>query len=101
MLDGASPQSGLNLPCLAGKSPLMLKCVNCHGTLTDTEVVCVQCSTPAAPDRTLVTWQDRFRTGVKIGMIFSGVLTIASLFTDYTPSFTKCLVATVILFLVK
>jgi hypothetical protein len=79
----------------------MNKCVNCHGTLTATETTCIQCGMVPVPVDPPVTWQQRFRGGVKVGFIFSAILTVASLFTDYTPSFTKCAVATVILFLVK
>jgi hypothetical protein len=79
----------------------MNKCVNCHGTLTDVETVCVQCGMVPVPVDPPLTWKDRFRTGVKIGFIFAAILTVASLFTDYVPSFTKCAVATVILFFVK
>jgi hypothetical protein len=79
----------------------MNKCVNCHGTLTETEAVCIQCGTAPVPIDPPVTWKERFRSGVKIGFIFAAILTVASLFTDYTPSFTKCAVATVILFFVK
>jgi hypothetical protein len=81
--------------------PAMNKCVNCHGTLTATEATCIQCGTVVPPIDPPVTLQERFRTGVRIGFILSALLTVASLFTDYTPSFTKCAVATVILFLVK
>jgi len=79
----------------------MLKCVNCHGTLAVGEAVCIQCGTAPEPINPPPTWKDRFRTGVKIGFIFAAVLTVASLFTDWVPSFTKCAVATVILFFVK
>jgi hypothetical protein len=51
--------------------------------------------------KTKLTLQDRFRIGVKIAFFCSGGLTIASLFTSFTPSFVKCLVTTVVLMLVK
>jgi hypothetical protein len=48
-----------------------------------------------------VTIQERICTGLKFAVIFCGLLTVASLFVDFTPSFAKCSVATLILGLAK
>jgi hypothetical protein len=80
----------------------MMRCRNCNGSLQKEETKCYVCGTELAVDPSKVTARDRFRSGVKVGFYFSAVLTVASLFlSDYTPSFTKCLTATVILLLVK
>jgi len=44
---------------------------------------------------------EHFQTVIKALFVFSGVLTVASLFTDLVPSFGKCFAALVVLFLVK
>jgi hypothetical protein len=80
---------------------LVPKCVTCSGTLTKTEAKCFMCGTLVVPNRTSATLQERFFSIVKVGLIISCILTVASIFTDYVPSFTKCMVATLILGLVK
>jgi hypothetical protein len=65
------------------------------------ETRCFLCGSAVPPDRTKVTLRERFSSGVKVALIFSCLLTVASLFTDFTPSFTKCMVSTLVLGLVK
>ena len=79
----------------------MMKCVSCNGTLRNTEVSCFLCGTAVPKDKSAVTLRDRCRSFIKFMFIFCSILTVASLFTDYTPSFIKCFVATLILALVK
>lgn len=79
----------------------MTKCVTCHGTMHKDETKCFLCGTAVAPDVTKVTLKQRFSTVVKVALIVSSVMTVASLFTDFTPSFVKCMVTTVVLGLVK
>ncbi len=79
----------------------MTKCSSCHGTLRNGETSCFICGVAVPPERAKTSLMDRFRVAIKVAFIFSGLLTIASLFTDLTPSFVKCLLATVILMLVK
>lgn len=79
----------------------MQKCVSCSGTLRSDETTCFICGTAVAPKNQTVSFHDRFRTVVKFLFLFSTVLTIASLFFgEYTPSFVKCSVATLVLKLV-
>jgi hypothetical protein len=59
------------------------------------------CGTEVEQNKGKVTIQERLCSGLKFALIFSGLLTIGSIFTDYTPSFTKCIAATVILGLAK
>ena len=79
----------------------MIKCSSCNGTLLNDETTCFVCGTPVPQLKAKKPFVDRCRTLLKIAFIASGVLTLASLFTDYTPSFVKCLVTTVVLMLVK
>ena len=79
----------------------MMKCESCHGTIKNGEAACFICGTPVPAKRGVVTMKDRFRTAVKYAFFLSGILTVASLFTDYAPPFIKCFLATLILLLVK
>lgn len=65
------------------------------------EKTCFMCSSAVPPDPNKVTLQQRFHTVVKVGLIVSSVMTVASLFFDFTPSFIKCMVATMVLGLAK
>ena len=79
----------------------MSKCPSCNGTLRKEETECFMCGAPVPQAKTQLSLQDRFRIGVKYAFFASGALTVASLFTDFTPSFVKCFVTTLILMLVK
>jgi len=79
----------------------MEKCVSCNGTLAKGETRCFLCGAAVPPLRHKATLNDRFRTFLKISFILSAALTVASLFFDFTPSFMKCIVATLTLMLVK
>ncbi len=76
------------------------KCAMCHGTMRKQETKCFLCGAELPPDPNKKTLQERFATVVKGAMIFSAVLTVASLFTSFTPSFVKCSIITVVLGLV-
>ena len=92
-LDGASPGYSVAL--------IMTKCVSCNGSLCEGETVCFLCDTPVPPSKTKVTIPERFLTVIKITFILSAIMTVASLFFSFTPSFTKCIVATMVLGLAK
>lgn len=80
----------------------MNKCVNCNGSLRSNEVTCYVCGTAVPVVSKATAMKERFCSGVKFAFYGSAALTVASLFlSDYTPSFVKCLVATVILHFVK
>jgi hypothetical protein len=59
------------------------------------------CGTEVVEDPHKVTPQQRICSGLKIAVIMSSVLTTASIFFDFTPSFLKCGVVTLILTLAK
>jgi hypothetical protein len=80
----------------------MNKCVNCNGSLQKEETTCFVCGSAVPVETNKVALRERFRSAVKLAFYGSAVLTVASLFlSDYTPSFVKCLISTVILLLVK
>ena len=79
----------------------MQRCASCDGTLLKDETKCGMCGAEVPPLVKQVPLRDRFRNVVKGALYFSGALTVASLFCDFTPSFTKCMVATLTLLLVK
>lgn len=80
---------------------LVKKCLTCHATMTKEETKCFVCGTEVVSDRDRVSLRQRFSTIVTIATILSAVMTVASLFTDFTPSFVKCFSATFMLGLVK
>lgn len=65
------------------------------------ELTCFRCQSTIAPREEGVTYKDRLRTALTVAFILSGLMTVASLFTNYVPSFVKCLVVTVVLMLVR
>ncbi len=79
----------------------MQRCVSCSGTLRNDETSCFICGTPVPPAVKKTTLADRFRTFTKVAFLLSSALTVASLFFSFTPSFTKCVVATLVLSLVN
>jgi hypothetical protein len=80
---------------------LVPRCVTCDGTLSKTETSCLTCGTEVDKNPNRVTLQERVCSWLKVALILSSVMTVASIFTDFTPSFTKCSVATLILGLTK
>ena len=79
----------------------MGRCSRCNGRLSKKETVCFGCGEPVVEMSGETTMADRLRFTLKIMFFFSAGLTLASLFTDYVPSFWKCAASTVILHLVK
>ncbi len=80
--------------------PLLRRCRDCNSTLTNTETLCFTCG--AAVPRELGSMLGRrFTKLITYSFFGSAVLTVASLFFDFTPSFIKCLASTLVLLLVK
>jgi len=69
--------------------------------LHKTEEKCFMCGTLVVADTHKVPFHERIVSWLKAGFIFCCILTVVSLFADFTPSFTKCAVATLILALAK
>jgi hypothetical protein len=79
----------------------MQKCLQCHSTMKSDEQVCWACDAAVPPREKKTELRDRFKVVVNILFIVFAVLTVASLFTDYVPSFWKCFGGTLILYFVK
>jgi len=79
----------------------MNRCRECHSVMTKTETVCLGCGSHLE----VATGKDQltsgFRSVINVLFIVSAVLTVASLFFDATPPFSKCLVSTLVLLVVK
>lgn len=80
---------------------LVARCRSCEGTLQKTEVQCMQCGAAVVDDPHKITIPQRISGWLKIAVIISSTITTASIFLDFTPSFTKCSVTTLILGLAK
>jgi hypothetical protein len=79
----------------------MARCQQCNGSLKPGETKCFVCGAAVPQANPKTPFRERCRTVIKIAFIASVVLTLASLFTDFTPSFVKCSALTVILLFVK
>ena len=80
----------------------MPACLNCGGRLCKGETKCFTCEMPVKAEITQTTINlGRARVALTILFFVCLGLTIASIFTDVGPSFTKCAAATVILHFVK
>jgi hypothetical protein len=95
MPDGARVAPGLD-------SKDMPACLNCGGRLCKGETKCFTCEMPVTQEKSKREINlGRARTALTILFLFCLGLTIASLFTDFGPSFYKCAAATVILHFVR
>jgi len=79
----------------------MNRCRECHAVMTKTETVCIGCGSALE----VATGKDKmtggFRTIINILFFASAGLTVLSLFVDATPPFSKCLVCTLVLLVVR
>ena len=80
---------------------MMDRCLDCNATLKPEEIVCFTCGSSRKPKTTKATPMQRCALAAKVMFILSGLMTVASLFFEATPSFTKCLAATIILLFVN
>jgi hypothetical protein len=80
----------------------MPACLNCGGRLCKGETKCFTCEMPVKVEDTKASVNlGRAKLILTIMFLICLCLTIASIFTDVGPSFTKCAAATVILHFVK
>jgi len=79
----------------------MIRCLDCNSTLTKEETACFTCGATVKLVSAQMVFGERFASFLKFAFLGSGVLTIASLFFDATPSFAKCLTTTVVLLFVR
>jgi hypothetical protein len=78
----------------------MNRCRECNATMTKTETACISCGSQLE----VTTGTDKlgggFRVVIKILFFASAALTIASLFWDATPPFSRCAITTLVLLVV-
>lgn len=79
----------------------MEKCRDCNSILTKKETVCYACGATVNPKDEGRGFAGYLLKTINFLLIASAVLTAASLFFSFTPPFTKCAVATLVLGIVK
>lgn len=80
----------------------MTRCRDCDTVLTPAETECISCGAPVvAKESAKSIFGQRFTGCIKMMFFASAGLTVASLFFDATPSFTKCVTCTLVLAIVK
>ena len=79
----------------------MSRCERCGSSLRKDEMKCFTCGAVVEKKNEGPTLTQRFRSITKLMFFGAVALTVASLFTDFVPSFWKCAAATVILHLVS
>jgi hypothetical protein len=77
------------------------RCLDCNSSLKKDEAVCFACGAPVKRESGRTAFGKRFATVLKFALFASAMLTVASLFFDATPSFWKCITATLVLLLAK
>ncbi len=80
---------------------MMSRCLDCNSSLKTGEKQCFACGAPAPGENVKSNFGQNFATFIKLAFLASCALTVASLFLDFTPSFSKCAVCTVVLLLAK
>jgi hypothetical protein len=80
----------------------MEKCRDCNSTLKRDETQCYNCGALVnQKDSAQTVFGKRFNAFLNIAFICSCLLTVASVFVDFTPPFMRCLMLTFILLLLK
>jgi hypothetical protein len=80
---------------------MMDRCLDCNSTLKPDEAVCYTCGSARKPKNPKPSPMARCAFLVKVLFILSALMTVASLFFEAAPSFTKCLATTIILMFVN
>jgi hypothetical protein len=80
----------------------MEKCRECNSTVKTGEVHCYACGALLKARETGQTvFGKRFATFLTIAFGASALLTLASIFVDFTPPFMRCLMLTFILLVIR
>lgn len=79
----------------------MERCRDCNATMKSDETVCWACGAVSEQNARPSSFGRGFAGFINIAFLISAAMTIASLFFDATPPFSKCMTATIILLLVK
>lgn len=80
----------------------MQKCRDCNFTIKTGEVACYNCGAPVQiVDTPQTLFVKRFVSFLNVAFFGSAILTVVSLFTDFTPPFMRCLMLTLILLVIR
>jgi hypothetical protein len=79
----------------------MDKCRDCNATLKNDETVCWACGAVCQQHIRRSGLGRGFAGLINVAFLVSAAMTVASLFFDATPPFSKCITATIVLLLVK
>ena len=78
----------------------MTRCLDCNGILKVNERTCFGCGATVDGYTPHSAFGERFAWTMKVIFFASLTLTVTSLFTDKTPPFSICLIASLIMLLV-
>jgi hypothetical protein len=80
----------------------MEKCSACNSSIKRGELACYSCGAPVqVPVSAQSMFGKRFAMFLTLAFGASALLTLASLFVDFTPPFMRCLSLTLILLLIR
>jgi hypothetical protein len=80
----------------------MEKCRACNSSIKTGELACYSCGTPVKEQETSQTiFGKRFAMFLNVAFGASALLTLVSIFVDFTPPFMRCLALTFILLLIR
>ena len=79
----------------------MDRCRDCNSTIKNDETVCWACGSVCHAHKPPSGLGKGFAGLINVAFLLSAAFTVASLFFDATPPFSKCITATLILLLVK
>jgi hypothetical protein len=76
-------------------------CLECNSTMKSDETICWACGSAARQKDAPTGLGQFFSSTITVLFYISAGITVASLFFDATPPFTKCIIVTLILLFVK
>jgi hypothetical protein len=79
----------------------MEKCMDCNSTLKRGETECWACGSAVIVADGGSKLSGGFASLINFFLYLAGIMTVVSLFWDATPPFSRCVVATLVLFLAK
>ena len=77
------------------------RCLDCNSTIKNDETSCWACGSQVAPKDVASGLGTGFAKFINVFFIVSLVITVASMFTDMMPPFTRCAAVSLVLFLVR
>ena len=79
----------------------MTRCNECNSLVTRDEFVCGTCGAQTQPSTASSRRRKKFVTFLSVLLYTSLILTVAAIFLPMTPPFSKCLVVSIVLLLVR